>query len=319
MNKLTLFLDFDGVLHPDEVWYEPRKGIVLRHKSRRLFDRTTDLVDLLDEFGTDDIQIVLSTSWTLALNGWQEAAAHLHPRLRAYVIDGTFDFENEKQGDRREWREMSRYQQIKTYFRKNGISRWIAIDDDVLGWAKDQAHKLVATESWEGLTDAHIAELRLKIEAELKSEEKLFAPYLFLDFDGVLHPNRLGESNYFQFEEYLIPACNLIPDLMIVLSTSWTQTHGFEMTRDFLHPDLAKKVVGMTFDGRPDWDELTRFEQIKSYVDAHEITDWIALDDDVKDWHTGYTRNIVECDGRTGIGADKSRVALMKAIGKWRI
>lgn len=319
MSKLTLFLDYDGVLHPAKVWYERNKGYVLRHEGRRLFDRTTGLVDLLDEFGTDVIQIVLSTSWVTAENGWQAAADHLHPRLRAYVVDGTFDFEHEEGWSRREWREMTRYQQINRYFRTNGLSRWIAVDDDVCGWAEDQTHRLVATESLEGLTSAHITELRRKIEAELKSNEKPLQPYLFLDFDGVLHPNRLGESGYFEFEECLRPICYLVPDLRIVLSTSWVETHGFEMTRDFLHPNLARKVVGMTFDGRPDWDDLTRFEQIKSYVDAHGIEDWIAIDDDVKDWHTGYTRNLVECDGRTGIGADKARVALLKAIGKWRI
>ena len=319
MSKLTLFLDFDGVLHPSSVWYEPGKGLVLRHKGRRLFDRTTGLVDLLDEFGTDVIQIVLSTSWVTAMDGWQAAADHLHPRLRKYVIDGTFDFQNDEGWIRREWREMTRYQQIKSYFRRNGIQRWVAIDDDVYHWAKDEMHKLVATESPEGLTPARLVELRRKIEAELASEEKLFQPHLFLDFDGVLHPNKLSESNYFEFEERLIPICGMVPDLRIVLSTSWTQIHGFEMTRDFLHPNLARKVVGMTYDGRADWDDLSRFEQIKSYVDKHEISEWIALDDDVKDWHTGYTRNIVKCNGRTGIGADKARIALLLATAKWRI
>ena len=319
MSKLTLFLDYDGVLHPAKVWYERNKGYVLRHKGRRLFDRTTGLVDLLDEFGTDVIQIVLSTSWVTAENSWQAAAAHLHPRLRAYVVDGTFDFEHEEGWSRHAWREMTRYQQIKKYFRTNGIFRWIAIDDDVCGWAAHETHKLVATESMEGLTSSHLVDLRRKIEDELASTEKLFQPHLFLDFDGVLHPNKLGDAGYFQFEERLIPICAMVPDLRIVLSTSWVETHGFKMTRDFLHPDLAKKVVGMTYCGRPDWDDLTRFEQIKSYVDKHQITEWIALDDDTKDWHTGYTRNIVKCDGRTGIGADKARIALLLATAKWRI
>ena len=66
----TLFLDFDGVLHPDEV-YRVGGRIVLRVDGFSLFEWSSILDELLAPYpGT---QIVLSTSWVRIL-GFDEAS-----------------------------------------------------------------------------------------------------------------------------------------------------------------------------------------------------------------------------------------------------
>lgn len=66
--KRLLFLDFDGVLHPDAV-YRTRRGVELRAEGK-LFMWAPRLVEALAEH--PDVSIVLSTSWVRNI-GFQRA------------------------------------------------------------------------------------------------------------------------------------------------------------------------------------------------------------------------------------------------------
>jgi hypothetical protein len=81
----VLYLDFDGVLHPDEI-YRIRGRIVLRCDGMNLFEWAPLLVDHLEPY--PDPRIILSTSWirTLSLN---EARAWLPVSLGSRVIGAT--------------------------------------------------------------------------------------------------------------------------------------------------------------------------------------------------------------------------------------
>lgn len=81
----TLFLDFDGVLHPDKV-YRERGKIVLKMDGFSLFEWPPLLEEIL--MPHPDLQIVLSTSWVRVL-GFDEALAWLPPGLQQRVVGST--------------------------------------------------------------------------------------------------------------------------------------------------------------------------------------------------------------------------------------
>ncbi|MDP1870810.1 MAG: HAD domain-containing protein [Gallionella sp.] len=70
---MMLFLDFDGVLHPNEA-FMTKTGVVLRCDGHNLFEHAELLADLLEPYPT--VKIMLSTSWVWTLN-FKKAKARL--------------------------------------------------------------------------------------------------------------------------------------------------------------------------------------------------------------------------------------------------
>lgn len=59
------------------------------------------------------------------------------------------------------WDGKTRYDQICRYAARSQLREWIALDDDIQGWAEDSAQRLIACTPDLGLSAAHIqAELR---------------------------------------------------------------------------------------------------------------------------------------------------------------
>lgn len=145
---MILFLDYDGVLHPDAV-YLTRHGIELRGEGE-LFMWVPILEKLLAE--CPQIQIVLSTSWARNL-GFHEAKKRLPESVKARVIGAAWH-SSEAKGwpDQIHWDVLSRYGQIVRYCARAGLKDWIALDDDDLGWPDDQRHHLLYCDPQTGLT-----------------------------------------------------------------------------------------------------------------------------------------------------------------------
>lgn len=62
-----LYLDFDGVLHPEDVWRRPGWGVfVARPPGHRVFKNAALLEEVLAPY--PEIRIVLSTSWVRVLS-----------------------------------------------------------------------------------------------------------------------------------------------------------------------------------------------------------------------------------------------------------
>jgi hypothetical protein len=85
-------------------------------------------------------------------------------------------------------------------------------------------------------------------------------PLLYLDFDGVLHPadvwwnSRLGPHirspeghTIFEHSHLLAEALRAVPDVRIVLSTSWVWRYGLAKTTKDLPPELRSRVIGATW------------------------------------------------------------------------
>ncbi len=151
---MIVFLDFDGVLHPNEdflkhpLHHYQRRGIVLECDGHSLFEHVGVLEEILEPH--PQAKIVLSTSWVVAL-GFNRAKGHLPTALQNRVIGATY---HSAQGDRNWWWGLTRHEQIARYVRRHNLHQWIAIDDDECGWPENQYHRLVHTDEWAGLGQA---------------------------------------------------------------------------------------------------------------------------------------------------------------------
>ena len=142
---MILMLDFDGVLHPQDV-YEKNGRPVLCAEGE-LFMWAPLLVRALDPF--PDIQIVLSTAWVYRM-GFEYACKALPDSLRNRVIGVTFDTATD------DWNYMTRYEEIGRYVSVNKIEHWISVDDDHVGWAEDQRYRLVQSDPDWGISEPQV-------------------------------------------------------------------------------------------------------------------------------------------------------------------
>ncbi len=158
-----LFLDYDGVLHPDAVYLTSR-GVELR-AAGELFMWAPLLIEALAPH--QDVQIVLSTSWARNL-GFHRARSVLPTELQPRVIGATWHSAMGRGWpDFIAWDAQTRYEQIRAYLsRLSTPARWIAIDDDDRGWADADRDRLILTEPNQGLSNPEtLAELTRKLEA----------------------------------------------------------------------------------------------------------------------------------------------------------
>lgn len=142
----VLYLDFDGVLHPDAV-YLVRGQIVLKADGFSLFEWAPVLYEQLGPYPS--IQLVLSTSWVKVL-GYDIAIGYLPIELQQRVVDATW---SPAIRPARWERHMTRYMQIAEHASRHHVRRWIAVDDDIEGWSSEHVPRLVATEPELGLGD----------------------------------------------------------------------------------------------------------------------------------------------------------------------
>lgn len=155
LNEPTVYLDFDGVLHPADVRVtaaEPLRPRVYNGEptDHLLFEHAPLLERIL--MPHPQVRLILATSWVRTL-GYEFTVQQLPLGLRERVI-GTI------------WREellehppRTRYDAIQTDANVRGLVRWLAIDDDVEGWPDEQRHRLIApNNAWYGLSQPDISD-----------------------------------------------------------------------------------------------------------------------------------------------------------------
>lgn len=160
---MIIFLDFDGVLHPDEV-FRTRQGPQLRCAGG-LFMWSSILEGELEDF--PDVQLVLSTSWVKEL-GFSRAKKRLPEGLQARIIGSTWHSSmSNVWADQVWWEQASRHQQILRYATRAKAQKWIAIDDDAQGWASHDRDRLLLADRQLGLTTPGLMQaLRAKLLAD---------------------------------------------------------------------------------------------------------------------------------------------------------
>jgi len=146
--KRILYLDFDGVLHPADVWFVPEAGFFISegYEEHELFEHAELLVRMLAPH--KDVGIVLSTSWVRGL-GLARAAARLPASLRQRVVGATFD--PLRHG--RQFGAVARGYQVLEHVKEARPTDWVALDDDGDGWPEQERHRLILTDKESGLGD----------------------------------------------------------------------------------------------------------------------------------------------------------------------
>jgi excisionase family DNA binding protein len=160
---LLLFLDFDGVVHPESVYWhasacEPSLEDAPGHT---LFEHCTLLEKVLLPY--PDVQIVLSTSWVRVYRGdVSTVVRRLTPGLQTRVIGATYHAGMDAAAFEREPRGMQVWQDVL----RRRPAAWVALDDDYVDWPTHCVQHLVRTHPVLGITPPTVlAALREKLAA----------------------------------------------------------------------------------------------------------------------------------------------------------
>ena len=132
-GRQVLFLDFDGVIHRLGA-VRTRRGIRGACPSIKLFEFAPVLVELLAPHIA--VEIVLSTSWVRTL-GYRRARDALPAKLKERVVGATY---HSKYADAGTWPSMARGTQVLRYVWTHRLVRWLAIDDDIVGFGEHFSH-----------------------------------------------------------------------------------------------------------------------------------------------------------------------------------
>jgi hypothetical protein len=143
---MIIYLDFDGVLHHENVVWTHGKGIRMCESGHALFEWEPILVDLLEPH--PDARIVLSTSW-VRMKSFHYAKRCLCEPLQNRVIGATF---SKKAMDRDAFVALPRGRQVLADALRRQSGRWFALDDDSEGWDA-YSDKLILTNEDRGLSE----------------------------------------------------------------------------------------------------------------------------------------------------------------------
>lgn len=129
---------------------------------------------------------------------------------------------------------------------------------------------------------------------------------LFLDFDGVLHPMPGFNSSHAMFcnlpllLDFLPRACELDPTFSIVISSSWRSELELADLCELFPEQYRHLIVGITPEHTYGMSYGGRLQEILEYVQAHNISDWLAIDDN--EYIFGdCLDNVLLCNPETGI------------------
>lgn len=156
---------------------------------------------------------------------------------------------------------------------------------------------------------------------------------VYLDFDGVLHPDRayrharhgvrlLPPGQLFEHAEWLVEALRSWPEVALVLSTSWVPTLSFSRAKQRLPQSLQDRVIGATWhsefrrnwDWRQWWESASRFDTIFQDVLRRRPQSWLAIDDDLEGWDPHFRHHIVATLGETALGAPEAQQELQQRL-----
>ncbi len=121
---------------------------------------------------------------------------------------------------------------------------------------------------------------------------------LFLDFDGVLHPDPPQPDQRFRSIPRLVSILRDHPEVEIVISSLWREQLSLDQLREFFPAHIAARIIGTTpvtpkVDG---YSPARREGEILDWREAEGRTaePWIAIDD--QGWQfTLHKDRLVEC------------------------
>lgn len=312
--KPVLFLDFDGVLHPETALI---KDALLR----------LPLVEeILREFPA--VEIVISSAWRLDWAEEAEAVAnlrrHFSPDIAQRVVGVTPFLGRRQEKDLAplpNLREVECLNWLKS--NRPAWTPWLALDDRDW-WFSPGCPNLMKVDGGVGFMPSHENVFRqhlTRITTEPKNTSKDYMT-LFLDFDGVLHPDPCAEEVRFCRRNLVQNILREFPQVDIVLTTTWRlrdplDSSGTILKRHF-SGDIAERIVGVTPNHKdldrsqaPDGMDLYPREwECIAWLRANRpySQHWLALDDKAYLFRP-FNKNLMVTNAATGfVSADESRL-----------
>jgi hypothetical protein len=137
---------------------------------------------------------------------------------------------------------------------------------------------------------------------------------LFLDFDGILHPRpvigRPGETNLFSSLHLMEDVLRQVPDVEVVISSSWRTHHSLEEMREYFSEDLRERIVDVTplpsdVACHPSLADCARHAECVTWLARHRPggTPWLAVDD-AREEFAPDCANLLLIDGTVGLTPD---------------
>lgn len=157
-GELILYLDFDGVLHHENVLWHSKKGAYLVAPPQySLFQHVDLLSSLLKPY--PDLKIVLSTSWVRTY-GCDKSAKRLPRALSSRVVGATFHSRMYEPG----FISLPRGMQVSADVVRRKPRDWLALDDDYVDWPTWCLDKYIRTHEHEGISEPSVrAEITKKL------------------------------------------------------------------------------------------------------------------------------------------------------------
>ena len=121
--------------------------------------------------------------------------------------------------------------------------------------------------------------------------------HLYLDFDGVLHPNFVDKGQLFIHMEKLSNAIVGKP-LRVVISSSWRFHENIDYLRTLFEPATRDLIVGCT--GPAYIGKWARWNEIMKHANTNGVRDWVALDDAYMEFPPE-CEELILCDGKIGL------------------
>lgn len=149
-------------------------------------------------------------------------------------------------------------------------------------------------------------------------------PIVFLDFDGVLHPEHCHESKHFSCLPVFESVLSQVPDCKLVIASTWRLRIPVERLREKLGPNVAAKLVGVTpqycylRDVPPTLVGYEREAECHAWRRANQVLNepWLAVDD--RSWlFRPFCQSLFLTNSRTGLcttSAERLVVRLLKLL-----
>ena len=142
---------------------------------------------------------------------------------------------------------------------------------------------------------------------------------LFLDFDGVLHPEHCHESKHFCCLPVLESSLRQVPELKLVITSTWRLHSPLEQLRQRFSADVAARIAPAT----PRYCDLNdvpqalvgyeREAECHAWLRTHEASHlpWLAVDD--RSWlYRPFCKSLFLTDGRTGLSTTSGELLVAR-------
>ncbi len=109
--------------------------------------------------------------------------------------------------------------------------------------------------------------------------------YLFLDFDGVLHPSLCNDKDRFSKVNLLSQALTS-STCQIIIASSWRFQFTLAQLKKMLPKSISNLVVDVT--GEAITGQYARYNEIKHWLESIQkpFADWMAIDDAINEFPT---------------------------------